>query len=184
MNKRLHQRYQTAEERAEAAEADVQRASESRLAELMKLPPARRLKAIDDPLLTPDDRLKLRNSIESKLNNRSSRRSIKLPSRWSFWRMLGLLGYAPAFVVAIAIVFPAGALTYTAWKNTYVVVALLRPYDPLWTLPNGTQERKEMPAGGNLAIKRLTGTSAIARRWIKGAGYATSEITIQLNRYN
>lgn len=179
MNKRLHQRYQTAEERAEAAQAEVRHASESRLAALMKLPPGHRLKAIDDPLLTPDDRLKLRNSIEAKLNNRSSRRPIKLLSRWFFRGMPRLIRYAPAFVIAIAIVFPAGALTYTARKNTYEVVALSRPFDPLWTLPNGTQERKEMPAGGNLAIKRLTGTSAVARRWIKGAGYATSEITIQ-----
>ncbi|MBW5435355.1 hypothetical protein FXB41_11360 [Bradyrhizobium canariense] len=179
MNKRLRQRYQTANERAEAAEAEVQRASESRLAELMELPPARRLNAIDDPLLTRDDRLKLRNSIEAKLKNRSSRRSIKLPSTWSLRRMRGLLRHAPALAIAIVFIFPAGALTYTAWKNTYEVVALSRPFAPLWTLPNGTQERKEMPAGGNLAIKRLTGTSAIARRWIEGAGYATYETTVQ-----
>lgn len=179
MNKPLRQRYQTAKERAEAAEAEVQRASESRLAELMKLPPARRLNAIDDPLLTPDDRLKLRKSIEAKLKNRSSRRSIKLHSKWSFRRTRGLLRHAPALAIAIGIVFPAGALTYTAWKNTYEVVALSRPFAPLWTLPDGTQERKEIPAGGNLAIKRLTGTSAIARRWIERAGYATYETIIQ-----
>lgn len=176
MNKRLHQRYQTAEERAEAAEAEVQRASESHLAELMKLPPARRLKAIDDPLLTLDDRLKLRNSIEAKLQNRSSLRLIRLPRRWSFRRMLGLLRYAPAFVVVTAIVFPAGALAYLAWKNTDDIVPLSLPLNLVWTLPNGTEEPKVIPAGGNLAIKRLTKTSAVARRWIEKVGYATAAI--------
>lgn len=174
MNKRLHQRYQTAEKRAEAAEAEVHSASERRLAELMKLPPVRRLKAIDDPLLTPNDRLKLRSSIEAKLNNRSSRRSIRLPKRWSFRRMLGLFRYAPAFMILTAIVLPAVTLTYTAWKNTYEVVALSRPLTFLWTLPNGTQERKEI--SGNLAIRRLTPPSAVARRWIQKVGYATAEI--------
>src|SRR3982751_699756 len=96
----------------------------------------------------------------------------------SFRRSLKLLGYAPSFGIAIAVVC-AGVLTHRAWKNTYEVVALSTPFDPLWTLPNGTQERKEIPAGGNLAIKRLTGRTAIARRWIEGAGYATYETTIQ-----
>ncbi|MBP1092146.1 hypothetical protein [Bradyrhizobium diazoefficiens] len=179
MNKRLQQRYQTAEERAQAAEAEVRRASESRLATLMKLTPGHRLKAIDDPLLTPDDRLKLRNSIEAKLDALSSRRSIKFPSRWSVHGTRASLLYAPTFVIMAAISFPAVALAYKAWKNTDEVVPLSLPLDVLWTLPSGTKERKVMPAGSKLAIKRLTETSAIARRWIEGVGYATSEIRIR-----
>jgi hypothetical protein len=179
MNKRLRQRYQTAEERAEAAEGDVQRASESRLAELMKLPPLRRLRQIDDPLLTTEDRLKLRNSIEARLDNRGSRRVVKFRRRWSFRKILGYIRYAPALAMVAAVMFPAVALTYMAWKNTGEVVPLSAPIDILWTLPDGTKERKVLPAGGRLAIKPVTTTSAIARRWIEGAGYATAEVLTQ-----
>lgn len=179
MNKRLRQRYRAAEQRAKASEAEVQRVSESRLAELMKLSPLRRFQQIDDPLLTPDDRLKLRNSIEAKLDELSSRPSIKVPRRWSFRGMRAALRYAPTILIMTAITFPTAALAYKAWKNTDEVVSLSLPLDLLWTLPSGTKERKVMPAGSNLAIKRVTETSAIARRWIEGVGYATSEIRIR-----
>jgi hypothetical protein len=93
--------------------------------------------------------------------------------------MRGSLQYAPAFVIAATITFPAITLAYEAWKNTDEVVPLSLPLDLVWTLPNGIRERKVMPAGGNLAIKRLSETSAIARRWIERKGYTTSEIRIQ-----
>jgi len=179
MNKPLRQRYQTAEKRVEAAEAEVQRASESRLAELMKLSPLQRLTQIDDPLLTTQDRLKLRNSIETKLENRGPRRFIKFPRRRSFRGTLRLLRYAPALAIVAAVIFPAIALTYMAWKNTDEVVPLSASIDLVWTRPDGTKERKVMTAGGNLAIKPLTRTSAIARRWIEGVGYATAEVRTQ-----
>lgn len=179
MNKRLRQRYQTAEERAEAAEAEVQRASESRFAELMKLPPLRRLKQIDDPLLTTQDRLKLRNSIEARLDNKGSRSVIKLPRRRSFRQIQGYLRYVPALAMVAAVMFPTVALTFMAWKNTDVVVPLSAPIDLVWTIPDGTKERKVLPAGGRLAIKPVTSTSAIARRWIERTGYATAEVLTQ-----
>jgi hypothetical protein len=174
MNKRLRQRYQTAEERADAAEAEVQRASENRLAQLMKLPPVQRLRQIDDALLTAQDRLKLRNSIEARLDNRGSPSVITFPKRRSFREMLRYLRYAPALATAATVVLPAAALTFIAWKNTDRVVPLSTPIDLVWTLPDGNRERKMMPAGSRLAIKPATNTSAIARRWIAGVGYATA----------
>jgi hypothetical protein len=179
MNKPLRQRYQTAEERVEAAEAEVRRASESRFAELMKLPSPQRLRQIDDPLLTTQDRLKLRNSIEAKLDNRGPRGGVKFPWRWSFRSSRRLLRYVPRVAIIVAIIFPAGMLTYKAWKNTDEVVPLSQSIDFNWTLPDGTKERKVMRAGGNLAIKYKSDTSAIARRWIEGQGYATAEVNIQ-----
>lgn len=179
MNKQLGERYQTAEERAEVAEAEVQSASQSRLTELMKLPPLQRLRQLDDPLLTSQDRLKLRNSIETKLKNPSWRRYIKFPRRWAFRRILGYLRYAPAFTILSAIVFPVVGLTYVAWKNTDDVVPLSLPLDVVWTLPNGTEERKVMDAGHNLAVRRWTNTSAVARRWIEKVGYATAKVHTQ-----
>lgn len=178
MNKQLRQRYQTAEERAETAEEEVQSASQSRLTELMKLPPLKRLRQLDDPLLTSQDRLKLRNSIETKLKNRTSRRYVKFPKRWSF-RWILRYRYAPASVIVSAIVIPLAGLTYVAWKNTDDVVPLSLPLDIVWTLPNGTEERKVIDAGRNLAFRRQTSTSAVARRWIEKVGYATATVHTQ-----
>lgn len=179
MNKQLRQRYQAAEERAEAAEDEIRNASQSRLTELMKLPPLERLRQLDDPLLTSRDRLKLRSSVETKLKNSSWRRFIKFPRRRSFRRILGYLRYAPAFVIVSAMVFPAVGLTYVAWKNTDDVAPLSLPLDVVWILPNGTEERKVMDAGHNLAFRRHTSTSAVARRWIEKVGYATATVRTQ-----
>lgn len=178
LQRRLSARYKTAEERVEAAETEVERASARRLAELMKLPPQQRLKQIEDPILTAQDRLKLRRTMDAILN-RGWRDALKFPTKSPFRRSRRWLRYMPALVLLIATVAPLGMLAYRAWENTDQVVPLSEPIDLDWTLPSGTKQRKTMPAGGNLAIRPLTSTSAIARRWIEREGYATAEVNIR-----
>ncbi|MGY4349742.1 hypothetical protein ACVWXM_006235 [Bradyrhizobium sp. GM7.3] len=171
---RLSTRYKVAEDRVEAAEAEVRRASAGRLAELMKLPPRQRLQRIDDPILTTQDRLKLRRSIEVRL---PQSRRIKIPfASASFRRSKRWVRSAPTLVILIAACALPSLLAYRAWKNTDEIIPLYAPLALDWTLPDGSHEPKVMPAGGNLAIRPFTSTSAIARRWILGKGYATAEV--------
>lgn len=175
---RLSARYKKAEGRVGAAEAEVRGASENRLAELLKLPPLQRLRQIDDPILTQQDRLTLRRSMEARL--RQGRRiAIPFPRRSLFRGSRRWRRYIPTLLILAAAVAVSGMLTYKAWQNTYQVLPLSAPVDFDWTLPDGTKQRKVMPAGGNLAVKFLTDTSAIARRWIEREGYATAKVNIQ-----
>jgi hypothetical protein len=178
IQRRLSARYTAAEERVEAAETDLEHASARRLTELMELPPLQRLQQIEDPILIAQDRVKLRRTVETILNP-GRRRALKFPARSPFRRSRKWLRYMPALVLLIATVAPLGMLAYRAWENTDQVVPLLEPINLDWTLPNRTKQRKTMPAGGNLAIRPLTSTSAIARRWIEREGYATAEVNIR-----
>src|SRR5260370_265997 len=138
LQRRLSARYKTAEERAEAAETEVERVSARRLAELMKLPPLQRLQQIEDPILTTQDRLKLRRTMDAILR-RGWRDALKFPTKSLFRRSRRWLRYMPALVLLIATVASLGTLAYRAWENTDQVVPLLEPIDLDWTLPNVTK---------------------------------------------
>lgn len=173
--RKLSARYQSAESRVDAVEAEIRRASEIRLAELMKLPPRRRLKQIEDPALTTADRLKLRRSIAGHLRHRKQY-ALLFGSRFVLTRLRGWLRYAPRALAVTAVIVPLVLVVNRARNNTDEVITLSYPIDPDWRLPSGVTEHKPMPAGARLAIARQSGSAAIARRWVEGQGYATARI--------
>ena len=175
---RLKLRYRSAKERASDAEIAVQDASKCRLAELLKLQPRERLANIEDDLLIPADRSKLTASIAGNINHQK-RDFLIFGARLLFRRSRRWLRILPVAVASSAIVFLLGMPVYTAWNNTDEIIVLPRAINFNWTLPNGAFEQKLMPLDARLAISRRSGKPAIARRWIKGEGYATTEIPVR-----
>lgn len=177
LRRRLSTLYRQAEERVNAAEAQVQHASERRLAELMKLPPRRRLAQIEDPTLTSSDRLKLRRSIAGNLRHRK-RYALLFGSRLVVGKLRGLFRYLPRAAAVAAVLLPLLITVEMARSNTDEIIILPQPIELNWRLPSGDMDPKVMPAGAHLAIARQSGSSAIARRWIEGQGYATAPVKI------
>jgi len=177
MNELLRRRYKTAEKRAADAEAELRRASEHRLAELMKLPPRRRLGQIEDPALTTADRLKLRRSIAGNLRHKKQY-ALLFGGRPLLIRLLRTTRYVPTAAAVTAVVAPILIAVNMAWNNTDDVIVLPQPIELNWRLPSGATERKVMPADARLAIAPQSGTLAVARRWIEGQGYATAQVNI------
>ena len=178
LGRRLSTLYRQAEERVNAAEAEVQRASERRLSELMKLPPQRRLEQIEDPTLTTSDRLKLRRSIAGKLRHRK-RYALLFGGRLVAGKLCGLVRYLPRAAAVAAVLVPLLVAVEMAWNNTDEIIILPQPIEFNWRLPSGEMQPKVMPAGAHLAIARQSGSSAIARRWIEGEGYATAAVKLK-----
>ena len=171
----LSARFDAAESRVKAAEAEVRRASKSRLADLLKLPVKQRFQQLEDPVLTPQDRLKLRRSIEASLPRGRSFR-IPFARQGLLRRSKQWLRSTPRLAVTIVAGSVPGLFVALAGKNTYQTTLLTEPLPLEWTLPNGSHELKAMLAGGNLAVRPVDSTSAVARRWIPGKGYATAPV--------
>lgn len=177
LRRRLSTLYRQAEERVNAAAAEVQSTSERRLAELIKLPPQRRLEQMEDPTLTPSDRLKLCRSIAGNLRHRKLY-ALLFGSRLVAGKLRGLVRYLPRATAVATVLAPLLTVVKTSWNDTDEIIILPQPIELNWRLPSGEMQPMVMPAGAHLAIARQSGSSAIARRWIEGQGYATAAVRI------
>lgn len=175
--RKLSARYQSAESRVDAVEAEFRRASERRLAELMKLTPRQRLEQIDDPALTTADRLKLRRSIAGSLQHRN-RYALLFSSRVVVTAVRGWVRYVPRAIVVAAVIVPFVLVVNRARTNTDEVIILPQPIQVQWRLPSGGIEPGFIPVGAHLAVARQSDSPAIARHWIEREGYATAKVNI------
>lgn len=177
MSEGLRQRYRDAEERVEAVNDKIRRASNRRLAELMKLPPKQRLAQIEDQILTAEDRKSLRQSIAGSLRHRRWHAllfaSKTIVASFRRWRQQ----YFAVVVIALAII-PLVAAAMKAKESTYKAIMIPEPIELDWRLPSGLVEREVVPAGHRLAVSKQSGSFVIARRWIPGQGYAISHLNI------
>lgn len=169
--------YQAAETRVETAEAEIQKASECRLSELMRREPRQRLEQIEDPTLTAADRLKLRRSIAGNLRH-GKRHAFFFGSRAIHTQLRGWIRYMPAAVAVTAVIAPTAFAAKMAYNNTDKLVIVEQPGEVEWILPSGAIQRQILPAGARLAIARQSDSVAIARSWIEGQGYATARIML------
>lgn len=177
MTKLLRQRYRKAEERVEAADIEIRRASARRLAELMKLSSKERLAQIDDQILTAEDRQKLRRSIAGSLRHRKWNAPLFI-SRAVFSKLRSWARFLPSTALVAAVIITLSAAVLEAQKNTYEVIVIPKSIEIDWLLPSGKIQKQVVPAGARLAVAWQSGALLIARRWIEGQGYATAKIDV------
>ena len=174
MRDKLRAQYRAAKARLRAADDDVSRASRDRLVELMKLSERERFAHLEDPALTPQDRVLLRRSVAAALAKpRLQLFGHILPSlsrrRFRWQSAIRKIPFA-------AIVIMVGTWTTMVWLNTGQRISFNGPLTLDWTLPSGETGRNVIAAGDPVILVYHRYVSSFIRNWYPGQGYATAKV--------
>jgi hypothetical protein len=154
--------------------------SARRLAELMALPPAKRVRHLNDPALEPADRERLRDGIGTTLRRTRLRRVSRSPtrivgfmgSRWT-WRLL---------VLTILLAIPVTGLVI-GWSRTGERWALLTvPVAGAVTAPDGTVLQHRFEPETWFVVESSVGGVAAVRLWQDQVGYYRTTVPIGVLR--
>jgi hypothetical protein len=157
------------------AEQDVAQVSRAHLATLMASPARHRMVHLNDPELTPADRIELANSVRSAL-------PVSLRLKFPRWRPTGLVrrlrlacGYR--CIVAVVVLVACAVPVALAWRNTGTrVFGSDTTWIVDWRLPDGTILHGAWNARAPAVAMRAKNGMVILRRWLNGRGYATTEV--------
>jgi len=169
----LDGQFKVAAAQASAASDDVKRISAQKLAEIQKLPSAKRLAHADDPALTPQDRDKLKQSLGAQLRKTPTREPSRvkwtLVPRWVRYNWGKLLF---GTVGTVAVLFGG----FVAWANTAAPSTLSVRTTINWLLPDGSRSMTTWEAGTPVSVTSINGNVAQLRAWIDHQGYARGAV--------
>lgn len=169
----LDGQFKAAAAQASAASDDVKRISAQRLAEIQKLPTAKRLAHTDDPALTPHDRAKLKQSLRAQLRKTPARDSSRV--RWTLiprWVRYNWGKLLFGTVGTVAVLFSG----FVAWANTAAPSTLSVRTTINWLLPDGSRSTTIWEAGTPVSVTSIDGNVAQLRVWIDRQGYARGSV--------
>jgi hypothetical protein len=156
----------------------VERSSQARLNELLKLFPSERIAHFADPLLTRVDALRLTRSLRANLASRRYYRAslaAKIKAIFNRIKIGRIFSSTTLLFLTMASIYIS-----IAWYSTAQLVAITHPIDIPFQYPDGSMQLLRMGSDKPWQLLHIRGDQAVLRLWFPRQGYQEIEVPSQI----